>query len=268
MRVVVTRPQEAAGRWVQALALQGVDAVGLPLIEIRPAVDSGAIQAAWQAMPGFAAVMFVSAAAVQNFFFVDPQKQNVWPSAAQPRAWAPGPGTASALLRQGVPAPLIDAPPEDSGQFDSEALWLQVGASVRPGQRVLVVRGSQRDSIEGPEQAGPDQGAGRDWLARRLAEHGALVEYVVAYRRAGPAPAQLRQAIADLGLSVPALWLFTSSQAIENLASALPRHDWSASRALVTHPRIAAAARAAGFGVVWESRPTLADVLASIKSAQ
>ncbi|MEP6970959.1 MAG: uroporphyrinogen-III synthase, partial [Betaproteobacteria bacterium] len=150
----------------------------------------------------------------------------------------------------------------------SEALWLQVRASVRPGQRVLVVRGSHGDPSERLDQAGSDRGAGRDWLARSLVEHGALVEYVVAYWRAGPAPAQLRQAIAILGLSVPALWLFTSSQAIENLQSALPGHDWSASHALVTHPRIAAAARAAGFGVVRESRPTFDDVMASIKSAQ
>ncbi|MGE3348297.1 MAG: uroporphyrinogen-III synthase, partial [Ramlibacter sp.] len=37
-------------------------------------------------------------------------------------------------------------------------------------------------------------------------------------------------------------------------------------RAVATHPRIAQAAREAGFGVVCESRPALADVVASIES--
>jgi len=267
MRVVVTRPQDAAARWVQALARQGVDAVGLPLIEILPAADIGAVQAAWRSVDGLAAAMFVSAAAVEHFFVDLPGGTCVWPSGRLPRAWAPGPGTAAALRRHGVPADRIDAPAEDSGQFDSEALWRLVGPSVRPGQRVLLVRGTQPDPSEASGQPASDRGQGRDWLARQLRDQGALVEYVVAYRRVAPAPARLRQAVADLGLAAPACWLFTSSQAIAHLVQALPGHDWSACRALVTHPRIAAAARSAGFGVVRESRPALSDVVASIKSA-
>ena len=48
--------------------------------------------------------------------------------------------------------------------------------------------------------------------------------------------------------------------------TALPDQDWGQARALVTHPRIAQAARAAGFGSVQECRPALADVVASIES--
>ncbi|HPL79671.1 MAG TPA: uroporphyrinogen-III synthase, partial [Burkholderiaceae bacterium] len=36
---------------------------------------------------------------------------------------------------------------------------------------------------------------------------------------------------------------------------------------VATHPRIAASARRAGFGVVCESRPTLEAVMSSIKSS-
>jgi uroporphyrinogen-III synthase len=165
-----------------------------------------------------------------------------------------------------VPRQQIDAPAPDSSQFDSEALWQQVGSAVRPGQRVLVVRGAQCKRDVPAQDDRPDRGQGREWLARQLAAQGAQVDYLVAYRRMPPQADRLRKAIADLGLMAPALWLFTSSQAIDNLAQAWPGHDWSASRALVTHPRIAAAARAAGFGVVQESRPAPADVIASIKS--
>ncbi|MEO7940004.1 MAG: uroporphyrinogen-III synthase, partial [Burkholderiaceae bacterium] len=62
------------------------------------------------------------------------------------------------------------------------------------------------------------------------------------------------------------LWLFTSAQAIDHLCACLPEQDWAQARAMATHPRIAMQARAAGFGVVWESRPALDDIAASIKS--
>ena len=55
-------------------------------------------------------------------------------------------------------------------------------------------------------------------------------------------------------------------QAVRALRAALPGQSWAQARALATHPRIAAAARKAGFGLVCESRPTLPDVLASLNS--
>jgi uroporphyrinogen-III synthase len=60
--------------------------------------------------------------------------------------------------------------------------------------------------------------------------------------------------------------LFSSSEAIGNLVQAVPQQSWKQAKALATHPRIAQAARKAGFAVVCESRPTLADVVASIES--
>jgi uroporphyrinogen-III synthase len=59
------------------------------------------------------------------------------------------------------------------------------------------------------------------------------------------------------------IWLFSSSEAIAHLPIGL---DWGQARALATHPRIAQAAREAGFGQVLQSRPALPEVLASIKS--
>lgn len=264
MRVVVTRPKEDAARWVKTFAQHGIDAISLPLIEIRPAADTGAMLAAWRDLDRFAALMFVSAAAVQHFFADASGAARNWPAGTVTRAWAPGPGTAAVLMRHGVPARQIDAPAPDSGQFDSEALWRKVGPSVGPGQRVLIVRGSDRDPADASE--GANRGQGRDWLAQRLTDAGVRVDFLVAYRRAAPAQLQLRQAIAELEASRACLWLFSSSQAIDNLTQVVPAHDWSASKALVTHPRIGVAAHAAGFGVVQESRPALDDVVASIKS--
>jgi uroporphyrinogen-III synthase len=62
------------------------------------------------------------------------------------------------------------------------------------------------------------------------------------------------------------VWLFSSSEAIGNLVAACAGQSWSRAKAVVTHARIAQAARQAGFSVVCESRPTLAALMASIES--
>ncbi len=102
MRVYVTRPQAEAERWVQALVRERIDAVSLPLIEIRPVADDRAVRAAWQAIGQFDAVMFVSAAAVTHFFGCLSRRGGQWPHGGLVRAWAPGPGTAAALVAMGV----------------------------------------------------------------------------------------------------------------------------------------------------------------------
>ncbi len=256
MRVIVTRPQREAQDWVQALRQAGHEALALPLISIAPAPDAAALQQAWRRLGGYLGLMFVSANAVDGFFAARPADAP-WPA----QAWATGPGTVNALLRAGVPASQITAPPADAAQFDSEALWQQVAGRINPGVGVLIVRGA--DAAEGSSQ-----GAGRDWFARQVAAAGGTVDFVASYQRCRPqldaAQLQLARAAAGDG----SVWLFSSSEAVHNLQASLPQQDWGAARAVATHARIAQAARAAGFAVVHESRPALADVRASIESMQ
>lgn len=271
MRVIVTRPEREAQRWVLDLSAQGLEAVALPLIEIAPVTDSSALTQAWQHLTDYLAVMFVSANAVAPFFVSNKTLAPVFiaQAAIKTRAWATGPGTAKALLRAGVAPERLDLPALEAGQFDSEALWRVVAPQVQTGDRVLIVRGAAtptgKSAPTGAQEALKAQGAGRDWLAQQLIGRGAEVDLVVAYQRAAPAwradDLQLmRQAAAD-----GSVWLFSSSEAIANLSNALPGQDWANARALATHPRIAKAARQAGFGLVCESRPTLADVVAELK---
>lgn len=253
MRVIVTRPAHDAARWVERLRAQGVDALALPLLGIGPPLDPQPLARAWRELTHYRAAMFVSANAVQGFF-AQPAG-SAWPHGL--RAWAPGPGTREALLAAGVPEGAIDAPAADAAQFDSEALWLQVQDQLGSGDRLLLVRGSD---AQGRSQ-------GRDWITQRLQGRGAEVDAVVAYARLEPLwtteEAQLGWRAAGDG----SLWLFSSSEAVVQLGRLLPGADWRAARALVTHPRIAEAARALGFGEVRESRPAFADVVASIESA-
>lgn len=276
-RVIITRPQGDARRWLQVFARHGVGASAMPLIDIRPVSDTRAISAAWAGLTAYAALMFVSASAVDHFFAARPST-GLAIDRDGPRMWATGPGTVGALVRHGVPQQRIDAPDPEGGQFDSEALWKIVGAAVGSGQRVLIVRGSDHDPLPAPgvgeaetrqaDAPAHPPGQGRDWLARQVAQAGARVDFVVAYWRSPPESSvpwleQARAAAQD-----GSIWLFTSAEAIGNLLALLPGQDWSRAQALATHPRIAQAARDAGFGVVWTSRPALPDVVASIKSVR
>jgi uroporphyrinogen-III synthase len=267
VRIIVTRVQPQAQAWVELLTAQGHDALALPLIEVRSLADSAGVRAAWQQLPGYLAVMFVSRHAV-DFFYKDNQAlAHAYKAlvAMKTRAWATGPGTANALLDHGVAAAHIDSPPEQAGQFDSEALWRQVHAQVQPGDKVLIVRGNSL-SADGSLSLENDSGVGRDWLAQHLLDAGAQVDFVVAYQRGAPIWEAAQREVAVDGATDRSVWLFSSAEALGHLQSLLPHQDWSAARAVATHPRIAAAARATGFGVVLQARPVFADVLASIES--
>ncbi|WP_342616856.1 uroporphyrinogen-III synthase [Rhodoferax sp. GW822-FHT02A01] len=264
MRVIVTRPGPQAGKWVKALRDAGLDALALPLIEIRPAADSQGVVAVWQKVTTFNALMFVSANAVEHFFAVRPQGSAQPDLLPEQRFWATGPGTVAALRAAGIAPQCIDAPDAGASQFDSEALWQVVRQRVQTGWRVLVVRGSTEAEPLDTEDMG--KGVGRDWLAQRLVEKGATVDFVVAYERCAPVLKPGAVALVQLAAADRSIWLFSSSEAIANLRAAAAGVNWRAARAVATHPRIAAAAREAGFGVVCESRPEISDLIASIES--
>ncbi|MGC3983266.1 MAG: uroporphyrinogen-III synthase [Pseudorhodoferax sp.] len=253
MRVLVTRPLREALHWCEQLRARGLAAEPLPLIDIRP-TDPAPVAQAWARLADCRAAMFVSANAVEAFFAARPVAL-AWP--AQTAAWATGPGTARALRAAGVPEPALVAPPADAPQFDSEALWHQVGrAGGLAGAQVLIVRGTDADG----------RLAGRPWLADQLEAAGAQVQALAAYARQLPRwDAATRERAAG---ATGALWLFSSSDAVRHLQQLLPGADWHATRALATHGRIAEAARAAGFGHVDTVRPALDDVVASIESAR
>ena len=249
MRLIVTRPAAQAQSWVQALQAQGLDAVALPLIKIAPVADLHVLTEAWAALAQQALVFFVSANAVEYFFAQRPAGGS-WPAATL--AAAPGPGTAAALRAQGLPESTIAAPAPDAPNFDSETLWAQLRARDWQGRSVLIVRGEQ----------------GRDWLGEQLLAAGAHTACLAAYRRQPPTPDAAGRRLLAAAQHDPAghLWLFSSSEAIRHLQA-----QWqvpAGARALASHPRIAAAARSAGFDAVGEILPTLEAVVAAVRSVQ
>ena len=274
LSVVVTRPARDAQDWAAALQAAGHRAVCLPLMAFGPPPHPDTVPSCLEVLPQCVAVMFVSPQAVHAFWdlvyeqkrppaqdvkaltasFFDARLQGAERSL---RCWAPGPGTARALVQAGVPASCIDQPAPDAPQFDSEALWAVVQHDVKPGNKVMVVRGSSADATS-------PGGSGRDWLAAQCEAQGAEVRHCIAYSRAAPvwSPAQCSQA---RDVSGPRdVWLLSSSESAAHLADLMPGHDWSRTVALATHPRIARAAASLGFGRVLHSRPALTDVLRTL----
>jgi uroporphyrinogen-III synthase len=251
--LIVVRPRAQAEDWVAALHARGVAAQALPLIDILPAPEPARVVETFAAITAASArahddesaqpvVVFVSPNAVAGCFAA--LEKTSWPA----HAWAAatGPGTVAALRAAGVDDARIVAPEPSDGTFDSEALWRRIASWGWEGRPVWIVRGN----------------GGRDWLANQLATAGARVAFVQAYERAAPRLDEPGRALLAAACAEPACWtwMFSSSEAIENLRALAPGADWRAARALATHPRIAGHAQAAGFGRVDVVAPTLEAV--------
>jgi len=248
--VLVTRPEPEASAWVDALASRGVDAVALPLLAIHPAPDQAALQAALTAAATYSAIMWVSPQAVLY------SEAPAWVHASG-RCWAPGPGTARALLQRGVAPSRIDQPLADSTQFDADALWSVVAAQVHPGHRLLVLRG-----------VSPDGRSGRDDFINRCRAAGSQVDVCTAYGRGRPVWTTAQRALARQSLHGQVVWLLSSSEAVRYLPQLLPGVSFHHTRALVTHPRIALSAREQGFGEIITTRPTMDEVVQGLLSCR
>ncbi|MDT8998416.1 uroporphyrinogen-III synthase [Paucibacter sp. APW11] len=236
--LLLTRPRQQAADWLQRLAALGVQAHALPLLEIAPALDPGPALEGWRRLPEAALAMFVSPNAVEQFFALRPAQRR-WP--AQTLAATVGPGSAQALLAQGVPQALLRQPPADAASLDSEHLWPLLEPLDWQGRLALVLRGE----------------GGRDWLAERLRERGAEVLQLSVYRRGCPQLSAEEAGLLAAAVAAPGqhVWLFSSSEAAGHLRQLAPAAEWSAARAIATHPRIADSVRQLGFGHVVLARP-------------
>ncbi len=259
VHVIVTRPVAEGDGWLDGLRDAGLRVSSLPLIEIRALMQPWPVLGDGAALDAPSALMFVSAAAVRQFFSVTTEHGLLSGRLRRGlvRVWVTGPGSAQALLQAGVPPSMVDSPAPDAAELDSEALWAVVSPQVRAGFRLLVVRG--RDALGGA--------LGRFWLAEQVDNAGGAVAQLVAYERALPRWGSGQLELARSAAKDGSLWLFSSSQSVAHLLALLPGQSWRGARALATHGRIVDRARAAGFGVVAEARPSLAGVLASIESS-
>lgn len=264
--VLVTRPEPQSSQWARDLGAHGFDAHALPLIAIAGPADPAPVRAAWQNMHAQRLLMFVSPAAVEWFFRLRPEDARWSPGTL---AAAPGPGTARALLAAGrdlglAPGQVV-SPDADAEQFDSETLWPLLAHLDWDAMRVGIVSGGDDTEAKG-----------RTWLAEQWRARGARVHALLTYQRGPGQWAPARLALARQALAAPDghVWLFSSSQAIDHLVhhhvpglGLATAPDWSALRAVVTHPKIAERAGRLGVRRITFARPTVDAVVEALRTA-
>lgn len=262
--LVSTRAREAQpARESEASALElelaaaGVQVHAFALIRVVAPADPQAARRVLARLQEFALAVPVSPSAVQAALRL---REPAWPTSCA--VGLVGQASLEAFERG------LRARGEDPGRLrlvcarqagaDSEALWreLQAWRKNWSGERVLVLRGD----------------GGRDWLAATLREAGADVQVQEIYRRAAASadPASL-QRLREL-LALGAAWQIGAASALHNLCALLDaagldaRRALADQRALVHHPRVAEAARQAGFGRVEQVEFRAAALLRALRA--
>jgi len=128
--VLVTRPAKQAGGFARKLAALGATPIVFPAIVILPPVDRAGLDAAHERLATYDFAFFVSANAVEYGVPV----AHRWPPKLV--AFAPGPGTAEALVAAGLDDVRIPAT-----TFDSEGLLALPDLATLRGKRAVIFRG-------------------------------------------------------------------------------------------------------------------------------
>ena len=140
---------------------------------------------------------------------------------------AVGGQTALAIRQRFGPLATVLCPLEGARQ-DSEALWQVLAPSLTSFSRVLIVRAE----------------TGRDWLGDQFIAKGCQVDFIAVYNRKPCvwSAEQVQKLNTTLTLKLPLIWLFTSSESVEAVASQLNVLGIQASQAIqgvvVTHPKV------------------------------
>ena len=230
-RVLITRSRTQASRLRTLLEQAGANAVELPTIQISPLEDFSELDATLDRLSGYGWVIFASANAVESVF----QRLEALGKDARALAGttvgAIGPATAQALAHRGITADFVPSRPV------SEAVLKELSSRDWQDVRVLL----------------PSADIGRDELERGLAEMGATVERLAAYRNVPVegAAGRAKEAFIE-GVDVVT---FTSSSTVRNLVEMLngDRTALEASFIACIGPATSATARELGLRVDLEA---------------
>ena len=207
-RVLVTRPADQAGEFVESLRNLGAEPVLCPTIRIVPPEDTAPLRAAVDRMQGYDWIIFTSVNGVR-FFFEGPGAggrelgtggqglTSVDPRALEStrmRVAAIGPATAKALAERGF---VPDFVPD---QYVAEAIVAGIGEV--QGQRILLPRAD----------------IARKTLVEGLTAKGAEVHDVTAYRTLLADPGHLKALLEQGPIDIAT---FTSPSTVHNFVALL-----------------------------------------------
>lgn len=215
--VVVTRPAGQSAGLVDALQAAGMQPIDLPLLELV-------------ALPPPASEARADALRADVIIAVSPSAigfgRTWWPGTWPPACSLAGVGSGTARAWRAAGAETVIEP---LGDGDSEALLAHPALQTVSDKAFLIWRGE----------------GGRDLLGPTLRARGARVTEWLCYRRR--APATLAEQLLEVLQTPPDAWTVTSSEALAHLQAAWPAGCARTAPLFAPHPRIAAAAQAAGW---------------------
>ncbi len=202
--VVITRPLAQAAPLAARVAALGRAVEVLPLLEIAPLEDQGALKSALARLHDYVLVAFVSPNAIDAAF----AHIKEWPQHVT--LAVVGEGSRAALAAHGVtPERYRIVCPPDSVPSDSEHLLQALDLAALEGQPVLIIRGE----------------SGRELMGDGLRAAGAVVDIVPAYRRSVPSLTPQLAATLRRLLAQQNDWIITSSEALRGLCGLLAKLD-------------------------------------------
>ena len=218
--VVITRPAGTAAALFRRVRAEGGVPLLLPGLALRKVDDEVEARDSLRAALTDDVLIFSSPAAVRFAAALAPLKTSA-------TVLAVGRGTARALRRQGIQAPLAPERQDSEGLLDHPAL------QVLQGRRIALIGAA----------------GGRGLLREQLFSRGATLRELHVYRRVAPR-LDRRHVEPLLQLPASALVLLSSAEALQNLCRILPPAALDrlfVATAVVSSERLASAARVAGF---------------------
>ena len=197
LRILVTRARAQAGELSRRLRAEGAEALEFPTIEIRPPAEYAPLDRALACLGEYAVVAFTSVNGVEAVLArLHEQFARDARAFAGCEIWAIGPKTAEALAAHGLRADFVPR------EYRAEALLAACKSVDLRGRRFLLPRAD----------------IARAALAEGLAERGAVVEQVDAYRTFAVGGA--REAVLErLEAGTLDVVTFTSSSTVRNFVS-------------------------------------------------
>lgn len=198
-KILITRPRERASRFAAVLREYGAEPIEMPTIQIEPPSSWEPLDRSIAAIASYAWLVFTSTTGAQAFFARFAHHHRQLAELQGLRVCAIGPETAKSIQAHGVAVDVVPA------EYRAEAVVEALSRLPLQGRRVLLPRAA----------------VAREILPHALAELGAEVDVVEAYRTA-PAHASvgtdLRRLIERREIAVVT---FTSSSTVTNFAALL-----------------------------------------------
>jgi len=224
--IVVTRPQDQAGKLTALIEQAGGKVIPFPLIAITGLKDDSLFKTQLEKLTDYNWAIFISSNAVQ--YGMPPLLQRFGSVPRNLRFAAIGPTTATELKKFGIDDTLI---PND--RFDSESLLALPEMHDVSLNNIMIFRGV----------------GGREILGETLMDRGAHVEFAECYRRTNP-QANLHALDSHWQKSTLDAIVVTSSEAMRHLLQLGADYAWLYTVPLcVNHERIAELPRQKGMHV-------------------